>query len=81
MLAPLVRANVSMKKEKTNVAYQYQDNKKEKSKEKPDNKQKPNKTDIVEVPKARKQARPPVVVKPNVKVKPIKVIRPNIKRP
>jgi hypothetical protein len=66
--------------------YQLQDEKKDNSKQKPDNNDKPNdksgpdKPDIREVPKARKQARPPVV-KPNIKVKPIKVIRPKIKRP
>lgn len=81
MLAHLVRADVLMKNEKATIAYQRQDNKKEESKVKPDNQQKPNKPDIAEVPKARKQTRPPVVVKPNIKVKPIKVIRPNIKRP
>lgn len=64
--------------------FQRQDEKKEKkekSDEKTANKQEPNKPEIREVPKARKQSRPPVVVKPNIKVKTIKVIRPNIKRP
>lgn len=37
-------------------------------------------TDIVMVPKARKQSRPKVV-KPKVTVKPIKVIKPKIKKP
>lgn len=63
------------------AGYLRQDNKKEKSKEKPDGKQEPDKTDIPEVPRARKQSRPPVVSKPNIKVKPIKVIRPKIKKP
>ncbi|MDR6782802.1 hypothetical protein [Pedobacter africanus] len=67
------------------TAHTWQDEKKEKRGEKPDPKGKPDqqepvKPDIREVPKARKQSRPPVV-KPNVKAKPIKVIRPNIKRP
>lgn len=57
------------------VKVQPQDKKKEQSKEKPDHK--PN---IKEVPKARKQSRP-TVVKPIIKVKPIKIIRPNIKKP
>lgn len=67
--------------------YQRQDEKKDRrketsdNKEKPNNKQEPSKPDIPEVPKARKQSRPPVVAKPNIKVKPIKVIRPKIKRP
>ncbi|TKC60198.1 hypothetical protein FBD94_14905 [Pedobacter hiemivivus] len=61
---------------------QLQDEGKQKpeNKEKSNPKQAPNKPDIREVPKARKQSRPPVV-KPNIKVKPIKVIRPKIKRP
>lgn len=67
------------------AAYVWQDEKKEKRSEKPDvkektGKQEPVKPDIREVPKARKQSRPPVV-KPNVKAKPIKIVRPNIKRP
>lgn len=67
------------------AVHRWQDEKKEKRGEKPDPKAKPDqqepvKPDIREVPKARKQSRPPVV-KPNVKPKPIKVIRPNIKRP
>ncbi|SMD03402.1 hypothetical protein [Pedobacter nyackensis] len=62
------------------AGYNLQDEKKDKSKEKSDPKQEPVKPDISTVPKARKQSRPPVV-KPNIKAKPIKVIRPNIKRP
>lgn len=62
------------------VRQQQQDEKKDKSKEKQDLKQQPEKPDIREVPKARKQSRPPVV-KPNIKAKPVKVIRPKIKRP
>lgn len=53
------------------------DRKKSDKKDKPDH----PKEDIPEVPKARKQSRPEVVPKPNVKVKPIKVIRPKIKKP
>ncbi|SMC94482.1 hypothetical protein [Pedobacter africanus] len=69
----------------SSVAHAWQDNKKEKRSEKAEPKEKPDqqepvKPDIREVPKARKQSRPPVV-KPNVKAKPIKVVRPNIKRP
>lgn len=41
----------------------------------------PDQEDIIEVPKARKQARPGVVNKPAAKVKPIKVARPKIKKP
>lgn len=39
------------------------------------------KSEIKEVPKARKQSRPAVVAKPNVKIKPIKINRPKIKKP
>lgn len=87
-LFPVVQASVPIEKILlTNTAnYQQQDEKNNKDKKKPktekgDIKQEPNKPDIREVPKARKQSRPPVVVKPNIKAKPIKVIRPNIKRP
>lgn len=62
------------------AGYNLQDEKKDKSKEKSDPKQETAKPDISKVPKARKQSRPPVV-KPNIKPKPIKIIRPNIKRP
>jgi hypothetical protein len=41
----------------------------------------PAKTDIKEVPKSRKHSRPTVVSKPGVKVKPIKIVRPKIKKP
>jgi len=41
----------------------------------------PEKLDIKEVPKSKKQSRPKVVSKPNVKVKSIKVVRPKIKKP
>jgi hypothetical protein len=41
----------------------------------------PDKPDIREVPKARRQSRPTVVAKPNVRIKPIKIIRPRIKKP
>ncbi|TCC97810.1 hypothetical protein [Pedobacter hiemivivus] len=75
----LLWATVPMKEGKKD---QLQDESKQKpeNKEKPTNNPSPDKADIREVPKARKQARPPVV-KPNIKVKPIKVIRPKIKRP
>ena len=53
-----------------------QDTKKSDQKDKPE----PDKADIIEVPKARKQSRPEVVAKPNAKVKPIKVVRPKIKK-
>ena len=81
VLPLLVHANLSY-----SSGYYLQDEKKEKTKEnpdhnkKPDNKQEPNQPDIQKVPKARNQGRPPVVIKPKIKVKP-KVIRPNIKRP
>ena len=96
LLPPLAGFALPMKKEKIRdisyirnnfvllsdtARYQRQDTKKDKSKEKPESKPQPDKPDIREVPKARNQGRPPIVVKPNVKVKPIKVIRPNIKRP
>lgn len=57
-----------------------QDSKESDKKEKQEQKADPGKPDIVEVPKARKQPRPEIVVKP-IKVKPIKIIRPKIKRP
>jgi hypothetical protein len=41
----------------------------------------PDKPDIKEVPKSRKQSRPAVVSKPNVKIKPIKIVRPKIRKP
>jgi hypothetical protein len=83
VIPPHVQAGlVVRKKEVTDtVPTLRQEEKKEKGKEKPDNKQEPNKPDVREVPKARKQSRPPVVAKPNIKVKPIKVIRPKIKKP
>ncbi|NQX39988.1 hypothetical protein SAMN05421820_106391 [Pedobacter steynii] len=54
----------------------------EKEKKKTEDKGGPeqNIPDIREIPKAKKQSRP-VIVKPNIKGKPIKVIRPKIKRP
>ncbi|ARS38225.1 hypothetical protein CA265_00380 [Sphingobacteriaceae bacterium GW460-11-11-14-LB5] len=42
--------------------------------------QKPEPLQIKEVPKAKKQLKP-MAVRPNVKVKPIKIIKPKIKRP
>lgn len=61
--------------------YQQQDKEKDQNKETPNPKQVPQKSEIKEIPKARRQSRPPVVVKPHIKVKPIKVIRPKIKKP
>lgn len=52
---------------------------KEKKDKKPEN-QKPEPLQIKEVPKAKRQVKP-MAVKPNVKVKPIKIIKPKIKRP
>ena len=58
-----------------------QDDKKIGKKEKPDQKPDVDKLIIKEVPKARKQSRPIIVAKPNVKIKAIKIIRPKIKKP
>ena len=58
-----------------------QDDKKIGKKEKPDQKPDIDKLIIKEVPKARKQSRPIIVAKPNVKIKAIKIIRPKIKKP
>ncbi|WP_029279846.1 hypothetical protein [Pedobacter borealis] len=52
---------------------------KEKKDKQPENQQ-PEPLQIKEVPKAKKQLKP-MAVKPNVKVKPIKIIKPKIKRP
>lgn len=52
---------------------------KEKKDKQPEN-QKTEPLQIKEVPKAKKQLKP-MAVKPNVKVKPIKIIKPKIKRP
>jgi hypothetical protein len=49
-------------------------------KDKQSENQKPEPLQIKEVPKAKKQLKP-MAVKPNVKVKPIKIIKPKIKRP
>lgn len=49
-------------------------------KDKQSENQKPEPLPIKEVPKAKKQLKP-MAVKPNVKVKPIKIIKPKIKRP
>ncbi len=38
------------------------------------------KPDIKEVPKSRKQPKP-AVVKPNVKIKPVKIVKPKIRKP
>ncbi|TQM50824.1 hypothetical protein BDE36_2587 [Arcticibacter tournemirensis] len=55
-----------------------QDKKNDKKKDKGD--QKPDQPEVKEVPKSRKQERPTVVPKPDVKVKPVKVNRPKIKK-
>ncbi|MBO9674130.1 MAG: hypothetical protein J7577_11840 [Sphingobacteriaceae bacterium] len=52
---------------------------------KPNNKVTPKQTKpeepiIKEVPKAKRQVKP-MMVKPNVKIKPIKIIKPRIKKP
>lgn len=70
---------------------QYQDEKKQDDKKQIDEKaskqkkevEKPevSKSEIKEVPKARKQSRPAVVAKPNIKIKPIKINRPKVKKP
>jgi len=52
---------------------------KEKKDKQPGN-QKPEPLQIKEVPKAKKQLKP-MAVRPKVKVKPIKIIKPKIKRP
>jgi hypothetical protein len=49
-------------------------------KDKQSENQKPEPLQIKEVPKAKRQVKP-MAVKPNVKVKPIKIIKPKIKRP
>jgi len=56
-----------------------QDNKKAEKKQQPEQPQIKD-VQIKEVPKARRQLKP-MAVKPNVKVKPIKIIKPKIKRP
>jgi len=67
------------KKKKQEV--RKQDTRKSDKKEKPPQKVEVKKTDIKEVPKARKQSRPAVVAKPKVKVKPVKIVRPKIRKP
>jgi hypothetical protein len=58
-----------------------QEEKKQVKENKPKDRQKPTTTpEIKHIPKARKQAKP-TMVKPHINVKPIKVIRPKIKRP
>ena len=52
---------------------------KEKKDKQPEN-QKPEPLQIKEVPKAKRQVKP-MAIKPNVRVKPIKIIKPKIKRP
>jgi hypothetical protein len=81
MLHPVVRADMPMKFLIDTARYGRQEDQKDKGKEKSDQKPVPDKPVIKEVPKARRQTRPPVVVKPNIKVKPIKIIRPRIKKP
>ncbi|RKD16239.1 hypothetical protein BCY91_05025 [Pelobium manganitolerans] len=61
------------------ISVQKQDKKKETNKGKTQKKQQPNNPTVKKVPKARKQPRPQVIVKP--KIKPIKVIKPKIKKP
>lgn len=39
-----------------------------------------DKAKIKEIPKAKKQVKP-IAVKPNIKVKPIKIVKPKIKKP
>jgi hypothetical protein len=63
------------------VKTQKQNDKEEIKKEDPKDKQPENKPTIIKVPKARKQERPQIIVKPIIKIKPIKIIRPNIKKP
>ncbi len=62
------------------LANQQEKTKDKKSKEKSQEKQQAKKPEIETVPKARKQTRP-IVVKPKAIVKPIKVIKPRIKKP
>jgi hypothetical protein len=64
------------KEVRDSLSRQQQEKKKSEDKGKPEQ----NIPDIREIPKAKKQSRP-VIVKPNIKGKPIKVIRPKIKRP
>jgi len=53
----------------------------EKTLKKQDRKKKDNlEVDIKQVPKAKRQVKP-VALKPNIKVKPIKIMRPKIKKP
>jgi len=67
-----------------NASNKQQDQDKEKqlqkSQEQKKLNQKPDKLEIKEVPKAKRQVKP-AAVKPNIKVKPIKIIKPKIKRP
>lgn len=63
------------------IKVQKQDDKKETKKEKTQEKKRSGNPVIVEVPKARKQTRPQVIVKPKINIKPIKIIRPRIKKP
>lgn len=63
---------------KDSLSHPQQEKEKKKSEDKGQPEQ--NIPDIREVPRAKKQSRP-VIVKPNIKGKPIKVIRPKIKRP
>lgn len=63
------------------IGVQKQDDKEEVKKEKTQEKQQPNNPAVIKVPKARKQERPQVIVKPNIKIKPIKIIKPKIRKP
>lgn len=70
----------------TGASMPYQEEKKQDDKKPAKQKKEAEKTEvpkseIKEVPKARKQSRPTVVAKPNVKIKPVKINRPKIKKP
>ncbi len=67
--------------QKQNNKEEIKKDKEEIKKEDPQDKQPANKPTVIKVPKARKQGRPQIIVKPNIKIKPIKIIRPNIKKP
>ncbi|MFD0941352.1 hypothetical protein [Pedobacter boryungensis] len=65
------------------ILIQKQDDKKENGKEQTNTKKQVNKgiePEIKQVPQARRQPKP-TIIKPIVKVKPIKIVRPKIKKP
>lgn len=66
--------------EKKELGEKRQDDKKTEKKGQQEPKADVPKPDVKEVPKSRRQS-PPKVVKPDVKVKPVKVSRPKIKKP